>query len=354
MTDPVSAYAGKWALGKARRHGPAIIAVIALVLAVAIVMVLGIATGGSVSTAAQSVEDDTSAPCVGPTTIPPTTVPPTGVGADPAAVVAARAAQARGFTGQDLIVAVAVAGAESGWVADIIGGPNDNGTYDYGLWQINTIHEELLAGGDWKDPGYNAYMAYEIWSDAAGWTPWVTWQTGAYEAYLDRAAAAVAAAGGGGCGGPPLGDPGVLRDRAEAISAAINAGELDPFYGDTDDYWRMCGRLAARIHSHRTSGYYSAIVQWNAMVLEGKAHPGDMNPPAGVNVFFASTPFGHVGVHLGNGVVVSNDIGDSQSGLTGGVYITTLEDHINGAWSLPYLGWAPPEYRTPVDPGDQG
>jgi len=35
---------------------------------------------------------------------------------------------------------VAIGGAESRWRIDAVGGPNGDGTYDYGWLQINSIH----------------------------------------------------------------------------------------------------------------------------------------------------------------------------------------------------------------------
>ncbi|WP_460444659.1 D-alanyl-D-alanine carboxypeptidase family protein [Angustibacter aerolatus] len=97
----------------------------------------------------------------------------------------ARAAAARaGFTGGDLDIAVAVAGAESSWRSDAIN-RNANGSTDYGMWQINTVHAGLLAAGNWRTPDDNARMAFAVWSQAGrSWTPWTTFKTGAYRQHL--------------------------------------------------------------------------------------------------------------------------------------------------------------------------
>ena len=109
------------------------------------------------------------------------------------AKVAAAAARAAGFSGRDLVVAVAVAGAESGWRATATN-VNTNASVDYGMWQINSVHADLLASGDWRDPYSNAQMAHSVWADAGGsWTPWTTYTSGAY---LSRLSAAQKAVGG--------------------------------------------------------------------------------------------------------------------------------------------------------------
>ena len=53
---------------------------------------------------------------------------------------------------------------------------NTNGTTDRGYWQINSSHGSLST----FDAYGNARAAVLISSDGADWSPWVTWQTGAY------------------------------------------------------------------------------------------------------------------------------------------------------------------------------
>lgn len=107
------------------------------------------------------------------------------------ASVAAQAARQAGFTGTDLLLAVAIAGAESTWQPGA-SHLNSDGSTDYGMWQINSVHATLLASGDWRDPFDNARMAHTVWADASGWTPWTTFSSGAYLQHLPAARAAVA------------------------------------------------------------------------------------------------------------------------------------------------------------------
>jgi hypothetical protein len=103
-----------------------------------------------------------------------------GLTAESVAAIAYRA----GWRGDDIDIAVAVARAESGWRATITNG-NTNGSVDYGLFQINSIHAAILAGGNWADPQDNAAMAFKVWTDAGGkWGPWVTFWSGSYRKYL--------------------------------------------------------------------------------------------------------------------------------------------------------------------------
>jgi hypothetical protein len=66
--------------------------------------------------------------------------------------------------------------AESGGYYDIIGGPNPNGSYDYGLFQINeAVHRKGLGEENWAkilDPEYNASLAYSWSKQGADWSTW--------------------------------------------------------------------------------------------------------------------------------------------------------------------------------------
>lgn len=144
-------------------------------------------------------------------------------------------------------------------------------------------------------------------------------------------------------GQPIVDDLGELRARAQAFVDTSAAGLPDPFYGEYS-YYRMCARLAARIHGHAHSGWPSAIDQWEHYVDVGLAHPGDGDPPPGALVFWDTDPFGHVAVYLGDGMVVTSDIYDRVTGRKGGVYLAPMSDVTSDFWHLPYLGWAPPVY----------
>ncbi len=119
----------------------------------------------------------------------------TGSGALTARQVATVAFKA-GFRGQALVTAVAVAHAESGWNAGVTN-LNSNGSTDYGLFEINSVHADLLARGPWADPQRNADDAFQIWSDAGqSFSPWVTFWDGSYQKFLSVAQGGVDALGG--------------------------------------------------------------------------------------------------------------------------------------------------------------
>jgi hypothetical protein len=103
--------------------------------------------------------------------------------------LAALAANA-GFSGDDLVTAVAIAIAESG------GNPQaynpetmakaPQGKGSFGLWQIYLQAHPELSGRDLFDPPTNASAAFAVYSHAGGsFQPWTTFKTGAYQAYLD-------------------------------------------------------------------------------------------------------------------------------------------------------------------------
>lgn len=78
-------------------------------------------------------------------------------------------------------LAAAVAMAESGGDQAAVNA-NDDGSVDRSLWQINSIH-----GFDpvrLFDADYNADAAYSVSGGGTDWTPWVTFNSGAYLDFL--------------------------------------------------------------------------------------------------------------------------------------------------------------------------
>lgn len=66
--------------------------------------------------------------------------------------------------------------AESGGYADIVGGPNANGSFDYGLFQFNdSAHQDSIGEEKWAlilDPIVNATLAFEKTSGGKNWSAW--------------------------------------------------------------------------------------------------------------------------------------------------------------------------------------
>jgi soluble lytic murein transglycosylase-like protein len=88
-------------------------------------------------------------------------------------------AAAAGFSGADLQTAVGIARAESS------GNPSAyNPEGSYGLWQIYLPAHPEYAGVNLNDPQTNANAAFAIYSAAGGFSPWSTYISGAYLAYM--------------------------------------------------------------------------------------------------------------------------------------------------------------------------
>jgi hypothetical protein len=132
-----------------------------------------------------------------------------------AAQIAGYAKQA-GFPPDQIATAVAVAMAESGGDPNAVN-RNNNGSTDYGLWQINTIHGSLLNQGNKFDPAANAKMALTVYQKAGNkWTPWTVYKTQSYRTFLPEAT--LAAARPTGATGVPLGVGGATAGGTAGIA----------------------------------------------------------------------------------------------------------------------------------------
>lgn len=99
-----------------------------------------------------------------------------------------------GVTGQNLIISIAIALAESGGSIGAINTSNANGSTDRGLWQINSVHSQYQANRLF-DPAYNAKAMWEISSGGTNWFPWSTYTNGRYQKFLNEAQKAVQGVG---------------------------------------------------------------------------------------------------------------------------------------------------------------
>ena len=96
----------------------------------------------------------------------------------------ATAMRKAGWPESAIPIGVAIAFAESGGNPKAVNHANRNGSSDYGLFQINTVHGSLLKQGDWRDPVDNAKMALKVYRDAGNkWTPWSTYNHGSYKKF---------------------------------------------------------------------------------------------------------------------------------------------------------------------------
>ncbi|AHI00938.1 hypothetical protein GCM10010174_14370 [Kutzneria viridogrisea] len=102
----------------------------------------------------------------------------------------AQLAKQAGFTEEDLVIAVAVALAESsGWTKAVL--VNENCTTDRGLWQINDYWHPEVTEKQAFDPPTNVRVAYQIFMESQNWKPWSTFESGAYKENMDTAREAV-------------------------------------------------------------------------------------------------------------------------------------------------------------------
>jgi len=99
-----------------------------------------------------------------------------------AAQIAGYANQA-GFPANAIATATAIALSESSGRINAVGGPNKDGSYDYGLWQINEkAHGDLItADAQWWVAAYNAQWAYQIYQASGNsFRAWSSFNSGAY------------------------------------------------------------------------------------------------------------------------------------------------------------------------------
>lgn len=109
----------------------------------------------------------------------------------------ASVAAGAGFSGDALVISIAVALAESSGNPLVI-----NYLGCVGLWQVyQSVHaaEHPNWTTSWlQNPANNAAAAYVLSSGGANWRPWETFTNGMYVAHLSEAAAAAGAPDGTG------------------------------------------------------------------------------------------------------------------------------------------------------------
>lgn len=113
----------------------------------------------------------------------------------------AQLAHDAGWRQPDLADAVAIAAAESALDPNAIGDVSlETRTWgpSVGLWQIRSLNVEKGTGGIRDESANrnartNAFHAHSIWAAAGGFSPWSTFNSGAYKHFLPQAISAVGA-----------------------------------------------------------------------------------------------------------------------------------------------------------------
>jgi hypothetical protein len=83
--------------------------------------------------------------------------------------------------------AYAICMAESGGdPAKDNAGLNADGSVDYGLMQVNSIHADMVGGNleALRNPAVNIKIAYSLSKGGTDWTPWSTYNNGKYREWL--------------------------------------------------------------------------------------------------------------------------------------------------------------------------
>lgn len=87
-------------------------------------------------------------------------------------------------------VCIAIAKAESSGRTDAVN-HNTDGSTDKGLWQINSVHDDMMSGQDRFDPNVNARLMMLISNNGSNWQPWSTYTNGAYQNFIPEALSAI-------------------------------------------------------------------------------------------------------------------------------------------------------------------
>jgi len=131
---------------------------------------------------------------------------------------------------------LAIALAESNGDPYCEGGPNSDGTYDYGVWQINSSHSTEFEMGQWFNPDVNLVYAKKVALKPGGttdiqmnqfdWTAWRSFNNAKYLAFMPVAKAAITGQGGPLDKGEVTPDPtfglgGLLDDLPKLIKTVI-------------------------------------------------------------------------------------------------------------------------------------
>jgi len=92
-----------------------------------------------------------------------------------------------GFTGRHLVTAIAISFAENTTHDMTKTSHNTNGTWDTGLWQINSVHVPPYTYKQLVDGVGNGEAAYALSNHGTNFDPWVTYYRNLYVPFLPAA-----------------------------------------------------------------------------------------------------------------------------------------------------------------------
>lgn len=202
----------------------------------------------------------------------------------------ATTARAAGFSGSGLVTAIAVALAESG------GNPQAQGinrsasggiaSIDRGLWQINNVFHAEVSDACAFSPPCAAQQTFRISHQGSNWSPWATFNSGAYRSFTARALAAANAVGSRGsqspaptpsspAATPPTQPTYALLSAATAYAAAQPTVETVALGDNTpNNFWKPFQQGVALLFFFgilyaisRTRSGYVAIYYAEALIL---------------------------------------------------------------------------------------
>lgn len=230
-------------------------------------------------------------------------------GSSSGAELAARAALAAGWTGEDAVTAVAIAGAESGYDPEAA---NASSTAR-GMWQtMMSLHAGKYGPGEsWTDPAANARVAHAIY-EAQGWGAWTVYTSGAYRAHLEEARAAIAA----------------VAQGSDAIPVAVKMPGLQPPAQRAADYVRATWGVDD-IGGYATSGHVTGSKHYSGLAIDVMTY-GDKALGQRIYDYFAGPGYGPFGVDnvIFNRRIFNAGRGDHDYGDHGNPTLNH-EDHVH-------------------------
>ena len=275
-----------------------------------------------------------------------------------AAGVAASAAHAAGFRGEDLVTAVAIARVESAWNPDAANGSH------FGLWQIAREHQGKVPAGTPRPTSSTRSSTRGTPSRSTPRDPGrarPSSPTGSpsektdYHQYLDVARQAVAATAGSttnvaatGCVTSPIQVAGelsaALRARLDAMmNTPIGLCGLSWTTGAPCTYDNQCPKVVDALYGGpgvgRGYGNGQDVAQGiiNAGLAQSHGTGLDPLPPVGAVVSYnTGNGVGHVAIYVGGGKIFGNDYGCAANGVYGCVGFADV--HTPGGsvtWALP-------------------